>query len=289
MHILSFLGLETRELVTDDLDKEVIHFVVPVSGRQEALQRFLLNYERVCLSTKQRTQLLVVLYDSPTDDPTLPRLFERLRHDYGSDRIRLIQAQGKFSRARALDQGASHLQPTDLMFFVDVDISFGRPALQRIRRNTLRTERLYFPVVFSQYDPRVVGKALGRGQISESTGFWRQFGFGIVAMYKCDYEAIGRFDLGIEGWGKEDVDLFEKAVRSGLGIFRSADLDLVHVYHGINCDRGLEGHQLAMCRGTRADTYASTEQLAGLIYGNPGYLEFARARRAAKNASTPAA
>jgi chondroitin sulfate synthase len=282
-------GLETREVPSNDLDKRVIHFVVPVAGRQEALHRFLDNYERVCLSRLQRTELIVVLYSSNELETTsTSKLIEHLRRNYGQQKVQIVKGIGNFSRARALDQGASLLRKDDLMFFVDVDIDFETPALQRIRRNTLKAERVYFPVVFSQYNPKMVFTVRDNDAISDVSGFWRFFGFGIVAMYKSDYDAMGGFDLSIQGWGKEDVDLFEKAVQSELHVFRSPDLDLVHIFHGISCDESLKEHQLSMCKGTRADTYASTEQLASLVLQNPEYLDFAKMRRIT-NATSPSA
>ncbi|XP_014213411.2 chondroitin sulfate synthase 1 [Copidosoma floridanum] len=287
-----FTGVESRVLPTEDADEQVIHFLVPVSGRRRALERFLGNYERVCLrSSEQSAQLHIVLYDgqkeeqdNEVDGVSSRELIERLRSKYADARIHVIEASGRFSRARALDRAATELQADDLMFFVDVDISFTDASLKRIRRNA-RPGTLYFPVVFSQYDPKMVMRSsLHSGdmeQINEITGFWRQFGFGIAALYKADYEAIGKFDLTIEGWGKEDVDLYQKAVRSDLEIFRAPDVGLVHVHHEIKCDSSLSQHQHAMCLGTRADTYASTQQLASLIYENPQILNFAKAKVAA--------
>ncbi|XP_011501671.1 PREDICTED: chondroitin sulfate synthase 1 [Ceratosolen solmsi marchali] len=284
-----FTGLETREVPSDDLDKRVIHFIVPVSGRQEAMRRFLQNYERVCLSRFQHTKLLVVVYSSnELETISISRLIERLKRNYGQQKVQMIEGVGNFSRARALDQGTTLLREDDLMFFIDVDISFEMPILQRIRRNTLKAKRIYFPVVFSQYNPKIIFGISDQDIISDVNGFWRLFGFGIVAIYKSDYDAMGGFDLSIEGWGKEDVDLFEKAVQSELHIFRSSDLDLIHVFHGINCDKSLKEHQLIMCKGTRADTYASTQQLASLIYRNSEYLDFARMKRLV-NMTSPSA
>lgn len=47
-------------------------------------------------------------------------------------------------------------------------------------------------------------------QINEDVGYWRAFGFGIVAMYKSDLQSVGGLDTSILGWGGEDVDLYEK-------------------------------------------------------------------------------
>ena len=94
-----------------------------------------------------------------------------------------------------------------------------------------------------------------------------------------NYRRVGGFDLSIQGWGKEDVDFFEKAVKSDLEVFRAPDRNLIHVYHGVGCDSELSGVQLTMCKGTKADTYAGTEQLAEFIYEHPDYLRFAKLRK----------
>ena len=264
--------------------------MVPVAGRLEALTRFVHNYERVCLQNPkeaERSVLMVIFYSRSNEPDPSREILVQLRDRYGPQRVRILEGHGNFSRARALDQGAKTLGERDLMFFIDVDIHFGAGALLRLRRNCILGHRMYFPVVFSQYDPSVVGS--DNGIISERTGFWRIFGFGIAAMYRRDYNSVGGFDLGIEGWGKEDVDLFEKVVRSELEVFRAPDVDLVHIYHGVFCQSTLESLQYSMCKGTRADTYAGTQQLGQMIYDNPAYLRFARARRIAANANASSA
>ena len=36
------------------------------------------------------------------------------------------------------------------------------------------------------------------------------FGYGMASMYNSDLRSLGGFDKSIKGWGKEDVDLFDK-------------------------------------------------------------------------------
>ncbi|XP_078033668.1 chondroitin sulfate synthase isoform X1 [Augochlora pura] len=278
-----FLNLNFNSEEEDPVRSKTIHFVLPLAGRHEVFQRFLQNYEEICLTSDQRTALLVVLYHHTTENSfnqTID-LIEQLKYKYRSASIDILPASGQFSRARALELATSRLRNDDLMFFVDVDIVFTEAALYRIKANTLLGRQIYFPVVFSQYDPKIVGKR-GRDMfaIDETSGYWRQFGFGIVSLYKQDYRAVGGFDLSIQGWGKEDVDFFEKAVKSSIKIFRAADRGLVHVYHDVECSKDLSEVQLSMCMGTKADTYAGMETLAKMIYQNPEILRFAKAKRA---------
>jgi len=54
---------EAMPLSHDDLNRERIHIILPLCGRLESFQRFLLNFERTCLQTNEGVQLFVVLFD----------------------------------------------------------------------------------------------------------------------------------------------------------------------------------------------------------------------------------
>ncbi|XP_076751112.1 chondroitin sulfate synthase [Xylocopa sonorina] len=280
-----FLNLNFNSETKDPVNDKVVHFVLPLSGRYEIFQRFLQNYEEICLTSGEKTALLVVLYRHKTENSfnQTIELIERLKYKHRSASIDVLPLSGTFSRAKALDFGVSRLNNDDLMFFVDVDIAFTEAVLHRIRANTLLGRQVYFPVVFSQYDQKIVREENGKRDtfaINAMSGYWRQFGFGIVSLYKQDYINVGGFDLTIQGWGKEDVDFYEKVVKSNVKIFRAADKDLVHVYHEVECSKDLSKTQWSMCMGTKADTYAGIETLARMIYENPEILRFAKARRA---------
>lgn len=84
------------------------------------------------------------------------------------------------------------------------------------------------------------------------------------------YFQVGGFDANIKGWGKEDVNLFDKFIStsSNVSVFRAADPDLIHAFHVVQCDPNLNEIQLQMCRATRYDTYGSVQQLAAILNKN---------------------
>ena len=279
-----FLNFNFNSQEEDPVQGKIINFILPLSGRYEIFQRFLQNYEDICLTSGEKTSLLVVLYQHKSENTfnKTINLIEQLKYKYRSASMEILPVSGDFSRARALDLGTSKLQIDDLMLFIDVDVVFTGSALNRIRLNTLPGRRIYFPIVFSQYDPKVVygdAKKQDKFIINEISGHWRQYGFGIVSLYKSDYLTVGGLDLSIQGWGKEDVEFFEKAVKSSLDVFRAADRHLVHVYHEIECSKELSSLQFSMCIGSKVDTYAGVETLANMIYSNPNILRFAKERR----------
>ncbi|XP_014671866.1 PREDICTED: chondroitin sulfate synthase 1-like [Priapulus caudatus] len=259
---------------------KVVHFILPLAGRFATFQRFMNNFESVCLRNDEAVKLAVILFEHAADDAIgdTVALVGELRGRYPHHELAVVHAKGPFSRAPALEIGARQYGRDALLFFVDVDMHFDAAFLQRVRLNTVQSRSVYFPIVYSQFDPATVyaDDAAPRDplRVAEHTGYWRQFGFGIASMYHSDLRDAGGFDLSIVGWGKEDVDLFDKMVRGGnVTIHRAADPGIVHVYHRIECDAGLEPAQLAMCRGTRASTYGSQATLAATLYASPHLLD----------------
>ena len=282
----------TAQKYSDDSSQDsvvlntTIHFILPLAGRFQTFLQFMNNLEEACLQYGEKVALAVMLFHSDTDDRTEDTIdFMRTKQtQYPDHDLRVVPMKGLFSRAIALQQGASLFFDDSLLFFVDVDIYISRESLDRIRKNTIRNQQVYYPIVFSQYDPKIICDETGllekaRCQdrtspfsFSQDYGYWRQFGFGIVSIYRSDLMKVGGLDTSIQGWGKEDVDLFNRVLASNLTIFRAADPGMVHIYHSINCDPSLEHAQYQMCLGSKVSTYGSISRLSYIIYSTNDIL-----------------
>ncbi|GAB6032439.1 Chondroitin sulfate synthase 1 [Chamberlinius hualienensis] len=286
-----------------------INFILPLSGRWTVFQRFMENFEEVCIKhPKFEVTLTVILFPSTHSDSLLNNatctnvklLLNNLMTKYGVKHLEVEERSGSFSRAVALEVGASRFGLDDLLLFVDVDMHFDHFFLHRVCSNTIFGKQIYFPIVFSQYDPFLIpgtnndetpdnlfnnyedengdemtlnNQLHSRYQINSNLGYWRIFGFGIVSLYLGDLKKVGGLDTNIQGWGQEDVDLYDKVLRSELVAFRAIDPGLVHVFHTIECDEKLSPTQLAMCQGSKASSYASIETLSKMIYNKPELIQ----------------
>uniref|UniRef100_T1JJS5 Hexosyltransferase n=1 Tax=Strigamia maritima TaxID=126957 RepID=T1JJS5_STRMM len=110
-------------------------------------------------------------------------------------------------------------------------------------------------------------------QMSDDCGYWRKFGFGIGAIYKSDFDAVGEFNGDYIEFGQDDVDveLYEKIVKSNLTIFRAVDPGLILIYHNTNkieCESQLSEEQLTMCVNSEASSYAGLNALTDYVYDN---------------------
>lgn len=283
----TFSHLGSASLYNNAKSSEIIHFILPLAGKVSIFKRFMEDYEEVCLKTKEATQLHIVVFSNESDSSsvnTLISIVGQYQKRYGGSDIEVIYADGPFARARALDLGMSQCSDDSLLFFIDVDILFDNDALSRIRRNTIKNVQVYYPIVFSQYDPTLIcSNSLSCDikwtNFSSDLGYWRSFGYGIVSVYKKDLISVGGLDTSIKGWGKEDVDLYIKFVESNLTLYRSVDPRLVHAFHQINCDANLNEAQYQMCIGSKASSFGSLRQLSNVIFNIPDILNSTEDRR----------
>ncbi|XP_058064132.1 chondroitin sulfate synthase 1 [Anopheles bellator] len=225
-------------------DHSRIVFVLPLSGRTETFGRFLRNYEEVALRPMDWnppcTDLLVALYVDAPESPALLTLLTGLQSRHPAARINFVPLSGNFSRGLALDQAtkSSHCTDDDILFFIDVDMVFSAQSLVRIRQNVIRGRQIYLPIVFSEYAPDLeltedtrpaqgpttegselrppgtVRNFSAPYPITDENGYFRQFGYGLVGIYKAD---LMRPDLKglsttIQGWGLEDIVFLENVI-----------------------------------------------------------------------------
>ncbi|XP_055757880.1 chondroitin sulfate N-acetylgalactosaminyltransferase 2 [Salvelinus fontinalis] len=251
----------------------VINIIVPLAGRTEAFSQFLHNFREVCIKHDRGVHLTVV-YFGQEGLREVKSYLERMSREESFSNYTLIPVDEEFSRGRGLDIGARAWKKGDvLMFFCDVDIYFTLDYLNTCLLHTAPNKRVFYPVVFSLYNPAVVYGNLELVPPIESqlihkkdAGFWRDFGFGMTCQYRSDFLNIGGFDLEVKGWGVEDVHLYRKYLRSDLIVTRTPVSGLFHLWHEKQCADELTPEQYRMCIQSKAMNEASHSHLGMLVF-----------------------
>ena len=115
----------------------------------------------------------------------ISNLVKNLKENYPQYRILLIQKIGSFHRGVALQEASDFFWSDDLLFFADVDCVLSKDILFRIRQNTIQGKQIYFPVMFSEYNPKFVKTdERDREFLTNERGFWRYSSYGEVSIYK---------------------------------------------------------------------------------------------------------
>ena len=238
--------------------RESVTIIVPVAGEKKipVVKRFLENYEKEVLSQLQPARLVMVVFKEEEGDTLMEAAVregtEALESNYPGYDFTVTVITNSFNRGVGMMAGIKLCAASDLLLLIDVDIQFGGEALDLVRSFTKPGEQVYFPIVYSMFK-------------GEKEGYWRDFGFGIMSAYKQDLEMVQGFNTSIVGWGKEDVDLYERFLSTNISIFRSPTPHLVHRYHPVTCSPTLPSTQAAMCKSSKASNYLPLGELVDKI------------------------
>jgi hypothetical protein len=247
---------------------ETIHFIVPITRVTTRFEEFLKMYEKLVLLPQEKVHLVLSVYGE--DD--VQQIKENLTLYYKKfpkAEITIVQGFGEFSRAKALDLGMSKLHDDNLAFFCDVDMKIDPKFLVKCRRNTRQRHSVYYPEVFKLYNRKYVyrnGWHPRKHSISREQGHWGYYAYGMLCIYKSDYKAVGGLDVAMVGWGGEDVDLYERVLRSGLDVLRSPDSSLIHNWHSKSCKMQSSSKMLEHCLMSQSEVLADRRELARYIF-----------------------
>jgi len=260
--------------------KDMVHILMALSQRVNIFQKFLRRFKQ--LLTEDNNIDLTVVYFGHIGLEKVQSLVRKFNTEEKSERVHLLTTTDKFSRGRGLQIGADSLQNNSLLFMSDVDIVFTTSFLERCRLHTSLGHSVYYPIVFSLYNPAIIAQLQYTTRspekkpiITRDTGFWRDFGYGMTCQYRADFISVQGFgdevtsNQSLAGWGLEDVHLYRKHLHSGkVTVIRATDPGIFHIWHKKTCPRSLSEDQYKGCLRSQALSEASQAQLGMLLLQN---------------------
>ena len=85
------------------------------------------------------------------------------------------------------------------------------------------------------YTPIIVGLNCGANP-ADLAGVWRAYGYGMIGMYKSDWDSAGGFPRDKKTWGEEDLELVDQLFSQGIEFER---MRTTHIYHYHHSKKGL--------------------------------------------------
>ncbi|RXG71701.1 Chondroitin sulfate N-acetylgalactosaminyltransferase 1 [Armadillidium vulgare] len=198
---------------------EVVNIILPLKGKLSSLSLFLDNLVKKILPIDENISLTIVHFNDGNADKVQSLLKQKLSTVPKFEWKFIPTNETVFSRGKGLSLGVKYgvKAPSDLVFGCDVDVLFLPEFLSRCRSNTIFEHQVYFPVLFSFFNPKLVYSLydktvpdiLDQLHVSRDNGFWRYYGFGMFCMHKKEFEAAGGIPE-IYSWGEEDLIFFEQ-------------------------------------------------------------------------------
>uniref|UniRef100_A0A671PNM9 Hexosyltransferase n=1 Tax=Sinocyclocheilus anshuiensis TaxID=1608454 RepID=A0A671PNM9_9TELE len=254
-----------------DASQILINIIVPLADTVDAFRQFMQHFSDACIRQDGRTHLTVVLFGSEKMHEVkgiLDGMSRRMKYR----NVTLIRLNEAFSRRRGLDVGARAWKRSNvLLFLCDVNIRFSAEFLNSCRMNTEPGQKVFYPVMFSLYNPEVIyGQHIPSAEdqlvIRKDFGFWKDFDFGTTCQYRSDFINTGGFDVSVKGGATEDVHLYRKFLHSSLMVVRAPSRGLFHVWHPTVCHAHLSSETFKLCLQDKALNQASHSQLGQIIF-----------------------
>lgn len=227
-----------------------VNFVIATPPVSRGFQRFMLSFENSFLARNppELVSLLVILYSDgkfkkyDKDLFSVVTLLDLYRKKYPEADLRLITTRRLYSRKETVEIASKEYPSYELLFLADIHIDFSLQFIERCRMNAVENQQVYFPMVFSPYDPaefhksRVLHPYATKFKIGKETGAWMPESFHLVCVFNYDLSKVlhaNQDNDEEEGENESNAEwnLFNEFIKFGLvKIFRSIEPGLVHLW-----------------------------------------------------------
>ena len=135
---------------------EKVNIILPLAGRSSTFKVFLAYFEPLLVKLGSNIFLTIVYFGNTVTDMMSHLQPFIIKHKFRSYHIEHVKDRN-FSRGYALDTGIRwwNKRTDPLVFLCDVDVVVNEQFLDRCKANTERGQRVYYPIVFSLYNPQV--------------------------------------------------------------------------------------------------------------------------------------
>ena len=239
-----------------------VNFVVATPPVSRGFQRFMLSFENSFLARNppELVSLLVVLYSDgkfkkyDKDLFSVVTLLDLYRKKYPKGDLRLITTRNPYSRKETVEIASKEYPTYELLFLADIHIDFSMQFIERCRMNAVENEQVYFPMVFSPYDPvefhksRIKFPYATKFKIGEKMGAWMPESYHLVCVFNYDLVKVLNANQNGEESEKNWNLLNEFIKYDQLRIFRAVEPGLVHLWQDGCKEEDLGQRERSLCQ-----------------------------------------
>ena len=252
--------LQVTSMESTNYHTSKVNFIVPTAAVSKGFQRFMISFENMFLarSPPELVGLLVILYSDGKVRKYSKNLFatttllQLYKKKYPNADLRLITTNRLFSRKETIELASKEHPSFELLFLADIHVDFTHQFLERCRMNAIENQQVYFPAVFSPYNPsefysdRILHPYAIRFKIREDVGYWMHENFHLACIY--NYDLFHVLELG-RGLKEREWSLIELVLElQELQVFRAVEPGLVNLWQDGCSEEQLGDRERLLCR-----------------------------------------
>ncbi|CAF1211934.1 unnamed protein product [Adineta ricciae] len=264
-----------REIINVNHESQ-LNLIVVANNKDNALLRFIRNFHDEILHYSARKPLftLTILYFSQNNSSALNLIYQLSVRYPSAIHLSIVNStQHTYNRGLGRQLASNYFTTNQLLFFLDVDLTFTGQALVNTREMiihllSISSCAVYFPIVYSTFSNTFNPTYQQLSRIEKDSGLFSIYGFGNVAVRKGDLDRVGGWELNNHEWGIEDVNLFQRFVNRSAEcyVFRAVEPDLRHYYHKKMCQGIQNPAREKMCIDAEASLLGSQKDMVNYIF-----------------------
>lgn len=201
-----------------------VNILTPVKNQAVWIHHLLKSLETIITKTNEKNIRLILIDYNSTD--------ANIRDILASYNVpfKLVKVGGSlFNKVKSLNIALSHVTNDEIAFVLDLHLELPLNLFDRMRKQTFQglagfspTLLKFFPGQHEQYT-----------EFNQSPPLWVDDGFGMMALYKSDWNVIGGMNEEKFGtsWGGEDWECVDRLVKNGYYLFHNRLPRFYHIFH----------------------------------------------------------
>ncbi|KAL9958915.1 hypothetical protein ACROYT_G035992 [Oculina patagonica] len=196
-----------------------VYLIVTAKNLGRWVHHFIKNVEKIVNETND-PNLHVIIYDYNSPDINL----EKILKESSLTNYMFLSESGEYSRTRSFTEAINLVSdPHSIIVMLDLHLDIGASFINNIRKHCIEGRTVYTPII--------VRMECGANPVNLA-GMWQVYGYGIIGMYKSDWDRSGGFPTDHKNeWGGEDHELMDQLVSVGLEFERMRTTFVYHYYH----------------------------------------------------------
>ncbi|EDV20120.1 uncharacterized protein TRIADDRAFT_16883, partial [Trichoplax adhaerens] len=203
-----------------------VHICLAVKGQSRWVRYFIKELSNFYLQTGDKHFSVIIAdfgRDSNENLDVLKELKASPLQNYKV--IPMYKDYQNFSKTIGMDTAIRSIDdPESIVLQYDLHINFPHDLLDNIRKRCIRKRSVYMPIIVRLYCGH---------NLSNPNGFYERDGFGIMAYYKGDYDALGGMEVEKFKfkWGGEDSEMADRILKHQMEIERLCHPGMFHFFH----------------------------------------------------------